>query len=306
MTEHPRLASRPGLIRSRLPLSRHLSALTLILACMMPGSWLGAPQLGAQESPMVAPTYPVDDEPESGIPEPPAPEPGKTGAEKSETPTVAAPSLPTAKYSIIVAPLPPLRPFALAPAAPARTETAKAEPLPPGEKQAPPIAQPGAVPEPSIAAPRPVEPLVIETEPNMQIASLTITTQPATTEEIEAEEEKTPEPMIVEKQTDAVNIVCIQPEVFRLIRQAGEHFGETPVITSGQRDRGRRGSFHRRCMAADFFVPGIERARLAKYLRTLPGAGGVGTYCHTKAVHIDLGEPRNWYQCGRRFRFAQR
>lgn len=272
---------------------------------------------------MVAPTYPVDDEPESAIPEPATPEPGKADVEKSGAPSVGTsaagtpvPTMP--KYSIVSAPIPPLRPFSLTPAAPAatgnaapapaRTETAKVEPSPPGQQSVPQPARPEAATEPSlpVAAPPPVEPPVIETEPNMRIASLTITTQPATTEEIEAEEEKTPEPMIVEKQTDAVNIACIQPEVFRLIRQAGEHFGGTPVITSGQRDRGRRRSYHRKCMAADFFVPGIERARLAKYLRSLPGAGGVGTYCHTKAVHIDIGEPRNWWQCGLRFRFAQR
>ena len=126
----------------------------------------------------------------------------------------------------------------------------------------------------------------------MRIASLPLVSQPSTTAEIEAEEARTPEPTLVEKQTEYVNIACLQPGVMRLMQAAGEHFGGTPVITSGQRDRGRRGSYHRRCMAADFFIPGVERATLARFLRALPGAGGVGTYCHTKSVHIDLGEPR--------------
>jgi uncharacterized protein YcbK (DUF882 family) len=91
-----------------------------------------------------------------------------------------------------------------------------------------------------------------------------------------------------------------------LVRKAGDRFGVTPIITSGQRYRGRLGSYHRKCMAADFYVPGIPRADLARYLRSLPEAGGVGTYCHTKSVHIDIGEPRNWSQCGFRFRFSQR
>ena len=146
----------------------------------------------------------------------------------------------------------------------------------------------------------------IETGPNMRLPTIAVQPQASTIEEIEAEESKTPEPPQVEKQTEYVNIACLQPEVLKYIRLSGEHFKATPVITSGQRDRGRRGSYHRRCMAADFFVPGVERAVLAKYLRGLPGAGGVGTYCHTKSVHIDIGEPRNWYQCGFRFRFAQR
>ena len=141
-----------------------------------------------------------------------------------------------------------------------------------------------------------------------QYATLTMPSmpQPATPEEIEQEEAKTPEPMYVEKQTDYVNIACLSPDLMKIVRKAGEHFKGTPVITSGQRSSGRRGSYHRKCMAADFFVPGVERAVLAKYLRTLPEAGGVGTYCHTKSVHIDIGEPRNWSQCGFRFRFALR
>ena len=141
-----------------------------------------------------------------------------------------------------------------------------------------------------------------------QQAALTMPSLPqtSTSEEIEAEEEKAPEPMLVEKQTDYVNISCLTPELMKVVRKAGEHFKGTPVITSGQRTNGRRGSYHRKCMAADFFIAGVERATLAKYLRTLPDAGGVGTYCHTKSVHVDTGEPRNWFQCGMRFRFAQR
>jgi uncharacterized protein YcbK (DUF882 family) len=130
--------------------------------------------------------------------------------------------------------------------------------------------------------------------------------QPSTTEEIEAEEQRTPEPTDVEKQTDRVNIACLKLELMAIVRKAGEKFGATPVITSGQRSRGRGGSYHRRCMAADFFVPGVARADVARYLRSVPGAGGVGTYCHTKSVHIDIGDPRNWWQCGFRFRFAPR
>jgi hypothetical protein len=171
-----------------------------------------------------------------------------------------------------------------------------------GEEPAAPAVETPQIP--SIAGPERDVPFSIE--PDMRVAFAPTIAIPSTTAEIEAEEARTPEPTFVEKQTDAVDIACIKPEVMELIRAAGEKFGGTPVITSGQRNRGRSGSFHRKCMAADFFVPGIERARLAHYLRSLPGAGGVGTYCHTKSVHIDTGDPRNWSQCGRRFRFAQR
>ncbi|MGL5446310.1 MAG: YcbK family protein [Rhabdaerophilum sp.] len=144
------------------------------------------------------------------------------------------------------------------------------------------------------------------TQPNFPTMRTPVVPQQTTQEELEAEERRTPEPRSVEKQTPHVNIACLKPELMALMEKAGKRFGATPVITSGQRSRGRSGSYHRRCMAADFFVPGVARADLARYLRSMPGAGGVGTYCHTKSVHIDIGEPRNWSQCGFRFRFSQR
>lgn len=277
------------------------------------------------DNPMrIAPVPPVvDDEPES-VSAPP--ESAQTSAERLKLITAplppqrpwttngnavpaashATPGQPTpttgqsGQLTAIPAPLPPRRPDAEAPA-PSEPEPESApEPAPQPE-----VRRPAA---PSFftffGAPAANAPVV--DEPDHKLVSLPSTALPSTTEEIEAEEEKAPEPMLVEKQTDAVDIACLQPELLKLVRTAGEHFGGTPVITSGQRDRGRRGSYHRRCMAADFFIPGVERARLAKYLRGIPGAGGVGTYCHTKSVHIDVGEPRNWWQCGIRFRFAQR
>jgi hypothetical protein len=144
------------------------------------------------------------------------------------------------------------------------------------------------------------------TQPSFPSMRTPVVPQQISPEELEAEERRTPEPAHVEKQTDRVDIACLKPELVAIMRKAGDKFGATPVITSGQRSRGRAGSYHRRCMAADFFVPGVARADLARYLRTLPDAGGVGTYCHTKSVHIDIGEPRNWSQCGFRFRFSQR
>jgi Peptidase M15 len=271
-----------------------LSRLFLVLALLMAGGT--APR--AQDNPMAAPVLPVPDaEPEE---ETPAPGP-------------AAPA--GVIFPRVFAPLPPVRPGA-AHARKAAEPAREAVPALPEEAPPPPAAPgfsfgPFRIPDlspPSLTPP--AEPSAPdagnEGDPAMALPTLAVPPQASTTEEIEAEEARTPEPAQVEKQTDSVNIACLKPEVLTLIRQAGEHFRGTPVITSGQRDRGRRGSYHRRCMAADFFVPGVERATLAKYLRGLPGAGGVGTYCHTKSVHIDSGEARNWHQCGFRFRFAQR
>ena len=102
----------------------------------------------------------------------------------------------------------------------------------------------------------------------------------------------------VEKQVDSVELACIKPEVMDIVKKAGIFFHAIPIITSGYRARGRRGSMHRLCKAVDFTVPGVSTHTLANYLKALPEAGGVGTYCHTKSVHIDVGEPRNWGYCG--------
>ena len=283
--------TKPGFgMHARRVLHRAGLALLLVTAGFNPAF--------PQDNPMTS--QPVDDEPEVAAPAEPAPPGGNVSAVTPETPggqrVAAFPAYP--------APLPPVRPFAIERAPGVNTPRATPVAPPPAVSVAPPPAAPPV----SVPAPNESVPLAPSTPPDSPavVASLPTTTQPATTEEIEAEEEKTPEPMLVEKQTDAVDIACLRPELLRLVRIAGEHFKGTPVITSGQRNRGRLGSYHRKCMAADFFVPGIERARLAKFLRSLPEAGGVGTYCHTKSVHIDIGEPRNWWQCGFRFRFAQR
>jgi hypothetical protein len=305
-------------MRRRPLLPAFLLAFTLALALH------GAGVIRAQETPMSATNIPADDEPESAGEAPEVPE-APIAAPRAPTPPVApaapgaaappAPPPDSAGRRAVNAPLPPQRPWTTpgtvttAPATPPVAPPAAAAPAP----AAPAAPAPTLPAPPAVAAPTPErvippndEPPAFEMRPDMRVIALPTQREPATTAEIEAEEERAPEPTFVEKQTDYVDIACIKPEVMALVRAAGEHFGGTPIITSGQRNRGRRGSFHRRCMAADFFVPGIERARLARYLRAQAGAGGVGTYCHTKSVHIDIGEPRNWYQCGRRFRFAQR
>lgn len=240
-----------------------------------------------------------DDEPVPSLPaernRTPSPPGGGHVQPGSARPVTEGPAL-----LAVDAPLPPIRPFDLAP------DGGRAV----AGTSAPPVASFVTAPPPSppVETARdhpPPEPFV-ELSPDMRVAFAAPVGVPSSTEEIEQEEARAPEPPIAERQTDAVDVACIRSEVLAYVQKAGAHFGVTPIITSGQRDRGRRGSFHRRCMAVDFFVPGIERARLARFLRSLPGAGGVGTYCHTRAVHIDIGEPRNWYQCGRRFRFAQR
>lgn len=111
----------------------------------------------------------------------------------------------------------------------------------------------------------------------------------------------------IRKQTDKVVVDCFPAELVRLLHKVEGHYGRPVVVTSGYRDAkhnrragGARKSTHIRCMAADIQVERVSKWELAKFLRTLPERGGVGTYCRTNSVHIDIGEERDWhYPCRR-------
>ena len=86
-----------------------------------------------------------------------------------------------------------------------------------------------------------------------------------------------------------------------MLKQVERHYGQKIVVTSGYRSpsynrkvRGARRSMHMFCAAADVQVSGVGKWELARYVRSLPGRGGVGTYCHTNSVHIDVGPERDW------------
>jgi uncharacterized protein YcbK (DUF882 family) len=48
-------------------------------------------------------------------------------------------------------------------------------------------------------------------------------------------------------------------------------------------------------MAVDFKIRGVNKYALARYLKKLPGRGGVGTYCGNSIVHLDVGPKRSWH-----------
>ncbi len=108
-------------------------------------------------------------------------------------------------------------------------------------------------------------------------------------------------------QRAAVQVSCFKPALVRMIKQVQRHYGKVPVVTSGYRSpsynrrvRGARNSMHIYCKAADIQVDGVSKWALAKYMRTIPGRGGIGTYCYTNSVHIDVGTKRDWnWRCRR-------
>lgn len=109
-------------------------------------------------------------------------------------------------------------------------------------------------------------------------------------------------------QHSKVEVACFKPELLRLLKKVHRKFGRAPIVTSGYRSprRNRRAggvsrSQHIYCKAADIQVENVSKWALAKYLRSLPGRGGVGTYCRTKSVHVDVGSKRDWhYPCRRK------
>lgn len=111
-------------------------------------------------------------------------------------------------------------------------------------------------------------------------------------------------------QTDKVEVACLRPELVAMIRTVENHYKRPAIITSGFRDprRNRRAggvrhSLHTMCAAADIQVQGVSKWQLADFLRSIPGRGGVGTYCHTESVHIDIGGERDWnWRCRRKKR----
>jgi uncharacterized protein YcbK (DUF882 family) len=111
-------------------------------------------------------------------------------------------------------------------------------------------------------------------------------------------------------QRESVDVACLKPQLVKVLKGVERHYGRDAIVTSGfrspsfnRRVRGAKHSLHMFCAAADIQVPGVSKWALAKYLRSLPGRGGVGTYCHTDSIHVDIGPDRDWnWRCSRRRR----
>jgi uncharacterized protein YcbK (DUF882 family) len=111
-------------------------------------------------------------------------------------------------------------------------------------------------------------------------------------------------------QRETVDTACLKPALVSVLRQIEQHYGRKLVVTSAYRNplrnaaaRGALNSLHMYCAAADVQVPGVTKWDLAAYARSMPGRGGVGTYCSTESVHIDIGPERDWnWRCKRRRR----
>jgi len=98
------------------------------------------------------------------------------------------------------------------------------------------------------------------------------------------------------RQTKRVVAKCLPPKLLKILGHIRKKTGVTPILTSGHRKNGRKGSMHRPCKAADIRVPGVSDKRLIQIVRKAPGIGGIGRYCNG-IIHVDVGSRREWVHC---------
>jgi uncharacterized protein YcbK (DUF882 family) len=109
-------------------------------------------------------------------------------------------------------------------------------------------------------------------------------------------------------QRENVQVACLKPQLVGMLKSIERRYGKSVIVTSGYRSppynrlvNGAKASLHMSCAAADIQVPGVSKWELANFARSMPGRGGVGTYCHTESVHVDIGPTRDWnWRCSRR------
>ncbi|MBJ7576689.1 YcbK family protein [Devosia sp. MC532] len=99
-----------------------------------------------------------------------------------------------------------------------------------------------------------------------------------------------------------VNAFCISPKLRFVIWEFEGRFGKKVVMQSGYRDTahnnaagGASNSFHTKCMAADFYIPGVPKDQLIAFARNLPSVGGLGCYPGRNFIHVDVRDrPRGY------------
>ena len=99
-----------------------------------------------------------------------------------------------------------------------------------------------------------------------------------------------------------VDTFCLTPKLRVVIAEFEGHFGRKVVLNSGYRDPdyngkvgGADGSYHMKCMAADFFIPGVPKSKLIAFAARTRTVGGLGCYPDKAFIHVDVRDrPRGW------------
>jgi zinc D-Ala-D-Ala carboxypeptidase len=99
-----------------------------------------------------------------------------------------------------------------------------------------------------------------------------------------------------------VNALCISPKLRFLIWEFEGHFGRKVIMNSGYRDGrhnsaagGSDNSYHTKCMAADFYIPGVDKRELIAFAMRTDSVGGLGCYPGKQFIHVDVRDrPRGY------------
>ncbi|MBX9908605.1 MAG: DUF882 domain-containing protein [Beijerinckiaceae bacterium] len=90
------------------------------------------------------------------------------------------------------------------------------------------------------------------------------------------------------------SIVCLPPSLKAILNKIVDRFGAVKVTSTWRPPwRARRGSYHKRCEAMDFRVPGVRPRTVLDYARSLPEVGGNKVYWNG-LIHIDTGPRGPW------------
>jgi zinc D-Ala-D-Ala carboxypeptidase len=100
----------------------------------------------------------------------------------------------------------------------------------------------------------------------------------------------------------SVETLCLSPKLRITIAEFEGHFGRKVVVSSGYRNPfhnadvgGADSSYHMRCMAADFFIPGVPKQKLIAFAMRTGSVGGLGCYPGRPFIHVDVRDrPAGW------------
>lgn len=90
------------------------------------------------------------------------------------------------------------------------------------------------------------------------------------------------------------SVSCVPPRLMSVLQRVVERYGAVRVTSTWRPAwRARRNSWHRRCEAVDFRVPGVSPRAVIAFVRDMPEVGGRKVYWNG-LVHIDTGPVRTW------------
>ena len=178
------------------------------------------------------------------------------------------------------APLPPQRPFDLDL---------------PGSPSLPPIIVPPPAPSPAADGPPPDATSPMASEPDEEMGPEWPQLTPGQKAGAEPAFDPNEKPDRPGVSTDpGTSIACLPQRLKLILTKISDKYGAVKVTSTWRPPwRARRGSYHKRCEAMDFRVPGVRPRSVIEWVKTLPEVGGHKVYWNG-ILHIDTGPRRPW------------